>query len=318
LKGVLYKAIGKRLSPAGADARLSILIYHRVRPVPDALFPHEPTTESFDCQIKLLKSAFNVLPLSEAVERLKKKTLPARAASITFDDGYADNATHALPILRKHGLIATFFIATGYLNGGRMFNDTVIEAFRRSEHRKIDLSDLGLGIHDLTTLHAKHSAIISVLSKLKYLPVRERDATALRVKELSECPALPDDLMMSTKQLRTLYENGMEVGAHTERHPILAKCSLDEARSEIERGRGWLQQTLSTGISLFAYPNGKPLVDYLPEQAELVRELGFAAAVSTAPGFTSATTDIFNLPRFTPWGGQQAFVPRLLNNLRCR
>jgi hypothetical protein len=122
---------------AGADAKLSILIYHRVLPVPDPLFPTETTVESFDAQLGLLKSLFNVLPLPEAVARLKAGTLPARAASITFDDGYADNFTRALPILQKHGLHATFFIATAYLDGGRMFNDTVIESIRQCTQRHL-------------------------------------------------------------------------------------------------------------------------------------------------------------------------------------
>ena len=55
---------------------------------------------------------------------LLKGDLPARPAVITFDDGYADNRTVALPILQAHGLTATFFVATGFLDGGRMWNDT--------------------------------------------------------------------------------------------------------------------------------------------------------------------------------------------------
>ena len=64
--------------------------------------------------------------------------LPSRSVAVTFDDGYADNARIALPILREERVPATFFIATAYLDGGRMWNDTVIEAVRRlvpGEHR---------------------------------------------------------------------------------------------------------------------------------------------------------------------------------------
>ena len=63
---------------------------------------------------------FNVLPLSEAASRLAQGTLPARALSITFDDGYADNREIAAPILQRLGLSATFFIATSFLGGGCM------------------------------------------------------------------------------------------------------------------------------------------------------------------------------------------------------
>jgi peptidoglycan/xylan/chitin deacetylase (PgdA/CDA1 family) len=70
--------------------------------------------------------------------------LPERAAAITFDDGYADNFTRALPLLREQGLPATFFVATGFLDGGRMWNDTISEAIRRCNEDVVDLSAIGL------------------------------------------------------------------------------------------------------------------------------------------------------------------------------
>ena len=84
----LYRIAASLFSPAGPGAKLSILIFHRVLAQPDPLFPSEATLQSFDAQMALLKSLFNVLPLPEAVSRLKAGTLPARSAAITFDDGY--------------------------------------------------------------------------------------------------------------------------------------------------------------------------------------------------------------------------------------
>lgn len=312
-----YKFIGNRLSPGGAGARLSILSYHRVLAERDLLFPGEVTIDIFDAQMRRLKAAFNVLPLFEAVERLKKGTLPARAVCITFDDGYADNATIALPILQRHGLTATFFIATAYLNGGRMFNDTVIEAIRLARADKLDLDELGLGQHDLLGYKARARAISLVLSFVKYLPLDEREETVGRLCELAQCGTLPGNLMMTTAQLQSLYRAGMEIGAHTARHPILASLNTAAVKQEIMAGKQFLEEVISAPIRLFAYPNGKPGVDYLPEQAAIVRELGFVAAVSTQNGAASQFSDPFQLPRFTPWQPKiHYFVPELLFNLR--
>ena len=94
-------------SPAGRRAKLSTLIYHRVLPEPDPLRTGDPDAATFRWQMGLLARHFNVLPLPEAARRLQDGTLPARAACVTFDDGYADNFTIALPILREAGIPAT-------------------------------------------------------------------------------------------------------------------------------------------------------------------------------------------------------------------
>ena len=133
------------LSPTGERARLSILILHRVLPEPDALDPYAIDAPYFDAMCGWMMQAFKVLPLDEAVRRLRSGTLPARAAAITFDDGDADNHDVALPILQRHGLSATFFVATGYLNGGRRFNDSVTETLRRAAGPAIDLRHTLLG-----------------------------------------------------------------------------------------------------------------------------------------------------------------------------
>lgn len=313
----LLRLLAGRLSPAGANAKLSILIFHRVLLAPDPLFPTETTVESFDAQLGLLKSLFNVLPLAEAASRLKSGTLPARAACITFDDGYADNLTHALPVLQKHGLHATFFIATAYLNGGRMFNDTVIESIRQCAESTLDLSDLGLGVHELGSNEAKARAIGKLLPQVKYLPLDEREATVTEITKRAGATRLPDNLMMTTQQLEALHAAGMEIGGHTHRHPILARLNRNAARDQIAQGKTWLEDTLGTSVRLFAFPNGKPGADYLPEQAEIVRELGFEAAVSTERGVSTARSDLYQLRRFTPWDANRtAWTLRLLRNLR--
>jgi peptidoglycan/xylan/chitin deacetylase (PgdA/CDA1 family) len=312
----LYQTAASLLSPAGAKARLSILIYHRVLPEVDAIFPSEATVASFDAQMNAVKAVFNVLPLPEAIARLKAGTLPSRAACITFDDGYADNYRLALPILQKHGLHATFFIATAYLNGGRMFNDTVIESIRRAQSDRLDLSGINLGIHDVSTPQAKAKAIGHILPIVKYLPLDEREATVAQVARIATDDALPNDLMMTTEELKALHGAGMEIGGHTQRHPIIAKLDDEATRVEIQAGKDWLESTLGSKVRVFAYPNGRPDSDYRREQARIIENMGFEGAVSTQWGYSTRQTDPYQLARFTPgWGGQRRFVPMLLKNL---
>lgn len=303
------------LSPRGPRARLSILIFHRVLPSPDPLAPYEPDVERFDRIVGWLADWFTVLPLGEAVERLKTGSLPARAACITFDDGYADNYTCALPVLLRHGLPATFFIATGFLDGGRMWNDELIEAVRATPHERLDLERLGLGILPTSTDAEKRAALARIIPALKHLPRDERkDAVAAVVER---CGATTDTaLMMTSAQVRALRAAGMEIGAHTVTHPTLVKCDETAARNEIAQSREHLEALLGERVGLFAYPNGKLGGDYAPSHARLVADLGFDAAVTTNPGASRAGDDIFQLRRFTPWDREAwRFGVRLALNL---
>ena len=288
------------LSPAGRRARLSVLIFHRVLPRTDALFPGEPDAARFDAQLRLLKRWFDILPLPDAVAAMQDGRLPARALAITFDDGYADNCTVALPVLRRHALRATFFIATAYLDGGRMWNDTVIESLRLCSLSTIDLGALGLGIFSLGSTVERRAAIASILDTMKYLPLRERDAKVEALAELCG-GALPNDLMLTSTQILQLRAAGMTIGAHTVNHPILARQPDADAWSEIAGGKQALERILGEPVTLFAYPNGKPCRDYLPAHVRMAREIGFEAAFSTAHGTVGAGEGSFEIPRFTPW-----------------
>ena len=313
-----------RLSPGGPGARLSITIFHRVHAQADPLFPDEVDSQRFNQICAWLAAWFNVLPLDEAVRRLADGSLPPRALAITFDDGYADNCAVALPILRAHGLPATFYIATGFLDGGRMFNDSVIETVRRCQAERLDLSGLGLtglgkglGELPLDDMAARSAAIGRILGAIKYLPLEERLHTAQRIADLAEVATLPDNLMMSSAQLRILATGGMQIGAHTVSHPILMRLTDVEARREIARSKDDLEQCLGQPVRQFAYPNGRPGTDYGAREVALVRSLGFDAAVTTAPGAASAGADPFQLPRFVPWDRSRLrWAAKLGRNLR--
>lgn len=312
----LLKPLLHCLSPAGVGARLSVLIFHRVLSDPDPLFPDEMHARRFDTLCGWLAAWFNVLPLDQAVLQLRAGTLPARAACITFDDGYADNHQVALPILQRHGLTATFFIACGFLDGGRMWNDSVIETVRRAPGAALDLTSLGLGRHGLSTTAERQAAIATLVTQIKYRPLDERVALAETLAALARV-ALPDDLMMSSLQVKALRHCGMQIGAHTVSHPILARLNEAQARHEIETGQQVLAQLLGERISLFAYPNGKPGDDYTLRDVALVRGLGFDAALSTQWGASTQGDDMFQLRRFTPWDqARWRFGGRLLRNLR--
>lgn len=306
------------LSPSGQRAKLSVLIFHRVVAEPDPLFPGEVDARRFEAICSWLRNWFQVLPLDQAVRRLREGSLPSRAAAISFDDGYADNHDIAMPILQRHGLCAGFFIASGFLDGGCMWNDLVIDAIRRCRLDQFPADSLQTGLPPLPLAdwEQRRTAVMQLLRAIKYLPMVERDAQVERIRLLAGVSDRPQP-MMSSAQLRAMQAAGMVIGAHTVHHPILARLDREAARAEIAGGRAALQQCLQAPVDLFAYPNGKPGEDFSPESLELVREQGFEAAFTTATGAANASTDRHLLPRFTPWDqGRLRFGLRLAGNLR--
>ncbi|MCW5632289.1 MAG: polysaccharide deacetylase family protein [Rubrivivax sp.] len=314
---MLWRGLYSLASRAGPSARLSTLIFHRVLPEADPLFPEEVDAVRFDRICSWLREWFNVLPLAEAALRLGEGTLPTRALALTFDDGYADNRSVAAPILRRHGLPCTFFVSTGFIDGGCMWNDIVIEAIRATRLPSLELGHLhpGLGNFAMAGARERRQAIDRIIAVAKYLePGRRQELVHAVAKAAEALP--PTHLMMTSQQLRELRALGLEVGAHTVSHPILAGLADDEARREIVEGRRQLEDVLGERVGLFAYPNGKPGEDYSARSVALVREAGFDAAVSTVWGVSTSATDRFQLKRFTPWDRSRLrFGVRMLRNM---
>lgn len=307
-----WRTLARLGSPPGARARLSVLIYHRVLPRPDPLRPGDVTVEEFRWQMRALARCFRVLPLEEAVERLRRGDLPSRAAAVTFDDGYADNHDQALPILREAGLPATFFVTTGTF-GACMWNDAVVEAVRAMPGPEVDGRPVGLGWLAGGDLRQRRAALGALLDRLRDIERERRDEAVAGLLKAAGIDA-PTGLMMDAAQIRALRGGGMAIGAHTVTHPILARLPDREARAEIGASRETLEALLGERVGLFAFPNGQPGRDFGPGHVAMVRDLGFRGAVSTAWGANRpGRTDPFQLQRFTPWDrSPERFVGRLI------
>lgn len=275
-----------------------IFAYHRVLREHDSLVPGLPTAERFERQLQWIRRFCNPLPLAEAVQRLRAGTLPARALSVTFDDGYADNLEVATPLLRKYQIPAVVFVTVDAVERGFMWNDLLIEAVRAAQG-EIDASEVGLGrlpVDDANRLEVFRRLTASV----KYRPIAER----LRLSEILYVNACRDVMprqMLRPDQLKELLGAGIDIGAHTVNHPILTLLDDSEARAEIENSRTWIAGQTGRVPRLFAYPNGRRNDDYDSRHAEIVRSLGFEAAVSTNWGCATRRSSLYELPRFKPW-----------------
>lgn len=315
----LLRAGARLRFPGGRSGSLPILMYHRVLHRPDPLQPGIPDAARVDRQFRTLAEHFRVLPLPEALALQTEGRLPDRCLCLTFDDGYRDNFDVALPLLREHGLTATVFVASGYLDGGCMFNDTVAEAVRRLPDGAVDLAFAGLGTRAVGDQNSRRTLIGELTQAIKYQSPEDRMISEAHLHQLVQAAGqrLPDDLMMRSDQVLALHRQGIDIGGHTVTHPILTTLSTELARHEIGANREALKGITGHTPTLFAYPNGKPDRDYDQSHARLVAEAGYRAAVSTAVGVSAPGRAAFEIPRFVlQEDAPLQVVPRLMRMAR--
>ena len=318
MTSIWHRALARtaaRLLSVETAGRLSIMLFHRVLPNPVPSPFADLDARVFDALMMRVRDWFNPLSLEEALRRLQDGTLPPRSVCVTFDDGYADTLTVAWPILKRLEIPAAVFVASGFLDGGIMWNDRVIEAVSRCPGDRLDLTDLGLGIHLLADPAQRTQVATELLATLKYRPAGERDGLSreIAVRHAADMTSP----MLTRGQLRQLHAEGVEIGGHTVNHTILAWTEEHIAREEVVANKEELEALLGERIKYFAYPNGRAGRDFTPIHARIVQEAGYQAAVTTEPGVSTAATDRYWLRRFTPWDQTPLrFGVRLLRNMR--
>ncbi len=275
---------------------LAILYYHHVLKEPNIFFPADICETEFNKQIEYLKKIYNILPLSKAIKELKNGTLKRNSLVITFDDGYKDNYDYAIPILVKHNVHATVFIATEGIESGILWNNAIEQSIIKTKNTSIPKGIIGEKI-DISSNSLKIKAIKLLTSVLKRMSNKERTQ---KVKQLSNQlnAATFDRVTMNAKEISHLVEQGFEIGAHTHSHTILSAENINDCKEEIEVCKAILEKITEQKTKYFAYPNGSFGVDFNSQHRTLINELGFEAAFSTNDGGCFKDSNLFSLSRF--------------------
>jgi peptidoglycan/xylan/chitin deacetylase (PgdA/CDA1 family) len=301
----LYRAgLIRPLSLAAGYARrqpaFQILSYHRVNDSRDPFFPSVPT-EVFERHIAYIARTYRVLTVETLVAGIASGTLPRNALAVTFDDGYRDNLTHAAPILARHGLPATVFLATGFIGTAEVpWFDRVALAFKVTT-LPVFIAPWG-DIHSLDDQDHRLEALDRALRYLKRLPdeeFRERFDAMLEALGVTDQKGFKN-LMLTWDDVHALAGLGFSIGAHTVNHPILSRVNVRRASTEILGSRMMIEAALGFPPNAFAYPNGGP-EDYTEAVTRLVREAGFTCAVTTRFGLNTGDTSPWELKRGGPW-----------------
>jgi peptidoglycan/xylan/chitin deacetylase (PgdA/CDA1 family) len=261
-------------------------------------------------QMQLLARTYRVVSLSEAVTRLVEGD-PRREdlACVTFDDGYANNAEVAAPVLLSLGLPATFYLTTGFVDGVvDLWVDRLEAAVHRLPGPSASLTIDGVAF-ELSLADGRQRAHSDARLRrvLKAVRTAERERVLHTLEELAGGRRPLDELhrAMTWDQVRALASRGFEVGAHTVTHPVLTRCTRAEAEHEIGASKWAITAQTGAPCRHFALPNGQP-GDWNDDVLAIVRHFGFSSCVTTVEGLVDPREGVFQMRRVTvdtenPW-----------------
>jgi peptidoglycan/xylan/chitin deacetylase (PgdA/CDA1 family) len=259
----------------------------------------------------LKDNGFQFVSLDEAMQRLSQPS-PRRFCAFTFDDGYADNLTHALPLMERFGAPFTVYVTTG-MSIGTIDAWWLGLAALINTHVRIELRDLDCRF-DCVDQAAKKQAYVAITKRVHSdydaLPAVKAAIAAASI----DSAALAQREALSNAQLRRLAASPLvTVGAHSERHINLARLPAAEAQQEMISSRRSLEHIIDREVVHFAYPFGNANACGQRE-AQLAQAAGFRTAVTTRRGtlFPRHLDHPFALPREPLRAEETAF------SLRCK
>ena len=287
------------------DAPILILAYHRVANLAEDAEELAVKPERFRLQMRAIKASYDLLRLGRSWPRGSRP-----AAIVTFDDGYADNATTALPILEEEEVPATFFVTTGAVERGVEFGGMSSRAAfstrPRWPRRPGEASRPRAGRRSRAPLlggpHPRRARrVLSRPARNLAMPspgARERLLAEIRAARGGDQATRASHRPLTVDEVARLGKSEWAtVGAHGVTHTPFSKLSLDAQRGEMTESRERLRAWTGTEIDTFSFPFGGRR-DFSKESVRLARAAGFRRIAANVPGQARRSRDPFLVPRF--------------------
>jgi peptidoglycan/xylan/chitin deacetylase (PgdA/CDA1 family) len=285
---------------SGGLRKCVIVNFHGVTEIVDNRFNNRHfDVNEFEKLIIYLKKNYQIVTLKEifGIHRSGKKVNKSTIA-LTFDDGYINNFSVALPILKKHNVPATYYLITkGFTDRDYYVWPDIIDLIQRNVKQDIILDvgtfkypgfyseEVKLGLVDfLKSCGSKREKYISELSA-KFPFYKE---TANKFPQLIE-------LIRNDEIKKYANEELVEYGSHTHTHFNLEYLTNAECEVELKESKRIINElTAKLPVSL-AFPDGS----YNKETNRIALNLGYTNQVAVEYKFNEANKDPNLLSRFT-------------------
>ena len=269
--------------PVPPGPRLTIVRHHRVYAAAERpLYRLGVGEDVLGAQLAALRAA-GLTPVSvgEGLHRLAENRR-GHWVAMTFDDGYADNVTRALPLLERTGAKATFYLTAGWMDERRAaWWDEIAHSLANARvGSAVWSSPRGDRLPLRLDSDAARAATLQRLLPEFRLPLNERGEALDRLRAATGATGEPACEFADWKQAARLAEAGMEIGAHTLHHPHLSRLDAGEQRDEIVGSVRLIESRLGMSPTGFAYPGG----DFDDVSIGVIRDSKVGHAVTTRRG----------------------------------
>jgi peptidoglycan/xylan/chitin deacetylase (PgdA/CDA1 family) len=263
---------------------------------------NEISAERFEKIIQLIAKKHTPISMEDLLGGIKSKSLPKNPVIITFDDGFKDNLTTALPILEKYGTPATVYITTGFVERDiRPFEYDLaclvaqVEklSFTRYNQRQTIVAD---------TKENKRDCYEYLRKYLKYLEPKKRNKllSELEIHKIEHI-SNPNEMYLNWEEARGLSSSRLiSIGSHSHSHSVLTRLSAKEVLYDVKKSKELLKRNLNMQhIDHFSYPYG----EYCQNISCIIQSMGFHSSVATKDTHFDIDKDsIYEIPRIESWG----------------
>lgn len=249
----------------------------------------------------LARSAYPVLSLEEATRALAAGTLPPNATVITIDDGWYGSYRHMLPVLREHGLPATLYVSTYYVQRQLPVFDVALQyLLAKAPRRTIDLRRTTVGADvalDLDNPSQKARAMELILAQAVTM-------NGPQAFDLLRTLAAHMDLdmsawfdhrvfhLMTAEEVRESAAQGLDIQLHTHRHRLTVD-RVQDLTKELADNRTQLSTMTNSTLDHFCYPSGVWSEECWP----ILQSAGIKSATTTVQGLNFSGENPLKLKR---------------------
>jgi peptidoglycan/xylan/chitin deacetylase (PgdA/CDA1 family) len=277
--------------------KYAILCYHRIGSGGIPLFS-ELLPALFDAQMRYLRRYYRILSFDEFCEEIQSGEAQENGVIITFDDGYVDLFTHAMPVLERYKIPATVYLPVACIESGQVpWYDKIFLALKVYPGDEFEITLDGPQTFRLNSTAARLRAATSIIQYLRTLPDKSRRECC---REIEGRVALPSnelkDRMLNWSQIRTMYRFGIGFGSHTMTHPVVSQLTSRQLESELKESKELLEQRLTSPVAHFAFPFGKP-EDCGANTESVLHRLGYRSAATTVEGVNWTGDNPYELRR---------------------